>query len=135
MKIIKYSILFFIGGFIYIIFELLYRENTHWTMFFLGGLCFVSLGLINKILSWKTPLWLQAIIGGGLVTTLEFVTGCIVNLWLKWNVWNYAEYDILGQICVPFFFVWCILSVGAIVFDDWLRHWLFHEELPHYVFF
>lgn len=130
----KYLILGLIGGVIYIIIELLYRGFSHWTMLLLGSFCFLSLGGINEFLSWETPLWKQSLIGGLIITILEFITGCIVNLWLGWGVWNYsdAHFNILGQVCISFFFIWCALSIVGIVLDDWLRYRLFGEEKPRY---
>ena len=58
-------------------------------MFVLGGLCFVYLGLINEVLHWDTPLWQQVWIGAVGITALEFLTGCVVNLWFGWGVWDY----------------------------------------------
>ena len=57
-------------------------------MFLLGGICFVALGLINEVLPWDMPLWQQILTGACIVTALEFLTGCIVNLWLGWGVWD-----------------------------------------------
>ena len=79
----KYLFLFGTGGLLYILIELIWRGYSHWTMFALGGICFVFLGLINEILPWQMPLWQQMIIGAIGITILEFVTGCIVNLWLS----------------------------------------------------
>ena len=78
----KYGFLGIIGGIIYYLLECLWRGYSHWTMFILGGICFIALGLINEILSWDTPLVIQMLIGGTIITILEFITGCIVNLWL-----------------------------------------------------
>lgn len=135
-NIFKYFNLFLIGGGVYYMIELFYRGYSHWTMFILGGICFIIIGAINEIFSWDTPFWKQCLIGGSVITTLEFITGCIVNLWLKWNVWDYSNtpLNILGQICLPFFLIWVLLSGVAIVLDDWLRYWLFKEEKPHYKF-
>ena len=36
------------------------------------------------------PLWQQMLLGACIVTVLEFLTGCIVNLWLGWDVWDYT---------------------------------------------
>ena len=60
--------------------------------------------------------------------------GVIVNIWLKLGVWDYSglPLNILGQVCLPFYFAWVGLSVVAIVFDDYLRYWFFGEEKPHY---
>ena len=55
-------------------------------MFLLGGICFVFLGLINEILPWQCRYGQQILIGAVGITTLEFLTGCIVNLWLGWGV-------------------------------------------------
>lgn len=64
---------------------------------------------------------------GTMVTCLEFITGVIVNIWLKLGVWDYSglPLNILGQVCLPFYFAWVGLSVVAIVFDDYLRYWFF----------
>ena len=134
MKLIKHLVLFLIGGVVYFLIETLYRCYSHWTMFILGGICFICMGLINEVLSWGTPLWKQALIGGAITTLLEFITGCIVNLWLGWNVWNYTKFDILGQVCLPFFFIWCVLSIVGIILDDYIRYWVFKEEKPQYYF-
>ena len=132
-NLFKHTVLFLVGAFTYVGIEMLFRGYSHISMFILGGFCFICVGLINEYLSWETPLWLQAVIGGVFVVTpLEFITGCIVNLWLGLNVWHYEWFDILGQICIPFTLIWCLLSVVAIILDDALRWLLFGEEKPHY---
>lgn len=118
----------------YIALELLWRGHSHWTMFILGGICFAALGLINEVLPWDMPLWKQSLIGACIITALEFVTGCVVNLWLGLGVWDYSHMkgNILGQICPQFFLLWLPVSLSGIVLDDWLRCWWFGEEEPHY---
>jgi uncharacterized membrane protein len=130
----KYLLLFNAGGLSYVITELLWRGWTHWTMFILGGICFICLGLINEILPWSMPLWQQVLIGACIITALEFITGCIVNLRLGWHVWNYSAMpgNVLGQICPQYFLLWLPASLIGIVLDDYLRHWWFGEEKPHY---
>lgn len=89
------------------------------------GLCFVLVGLINEHhYKWNQSLILQSIIGAVLITALEFLTGCIVNLWLKWNVWDYSNlpFNLLGQICLYFFLLWIPMSTLCIVLDDWIRY-------------
>ena len=100
----------------------------------LGGICFICLGLINEILSWETPLVLQMLIGGTIITVLEFITGCIVNLWLGWNVWDYSNlpFNLLGQISLFSSIGWIGLSLVGIVLDDFIRWKFFDEEKPHY---
>lgn len=130
----KESILFLIGGFLYVVVENLWRGHSHWTMFVLGGICFVLLGIINEVIPWCMALWKQIIMGTITITLLEFVVGCIVNLWLGWNVWDYSNVplNILGQICLPYMILWVPISLAGIVLDDYLRYWIFGEEKPHY---
>lgn len=133
----KYMSLFYIGGIIYYCIEKLYRGYSHPTMLIVGGLAFLFCGLINKVLSWDTPFLTQCILASIGITLIEFFSGCIINLWLGLDVWNYSNlpFNILGQISLLFSFFWIILGGVAIVLDDYLRYWLFKEEKPHYKFF
>lgn len=128
----KYLFLFDVGGLLYILIELAWRGWSHWTMFILGGICFINLGLINEVLPWSMPLWQQVLIGAVGITILEFLTGCIVNLWLGWGVWDYSNLlgNILGQVCPQYALLWLPVSLAGIVLDDWIRYWKFGEERP-----
>ena len=124
-KSCKYLILFLIGAFAYCGIEIIWRGYTHWTMGVLGGSCFILIGLINK----------QMILGGLIVTVMEFIAGCILNLWLGLGIWDYSQmpFNLCGQICLPYTILWILLSAVCIVTDDWLRYLLFGEEKPEYV--
>ena len=132
MRVVKPLILFLIGGLAYILMELMWRGYTHWTMFFVGGLAFVLIGAINEVIPWNMPLWMQSIIGALIITSIEFVSGCIINLWLGWNVWDYSNlpFNVFGQICLPFSVIWIFVATIGIILDDYLRYWLFGEEKP-----
>lgn len=132
--VLKEIILAIIGGLIYILIELIWRGHTHISMFILGGVCFVAIGLINELFSWELGLVWQSVIGAVIVTVLEFITGLVVNIWLGLGVWDYSNmpFNLLGQICLPFAFAWVALSAIAIVLDDYLRYWIFGEEKPRY---
>lgn len=135
---LKLLILFGAGGFLYVLFELIWRGYSHWTMFILGGILFIILGLLNEYkLRWNQSLLVQSIAGAVIVTAFEFVTGCVVNLFLGWNVWDYSQlpFNLLGQICLYYFFLWIPLSAIGIVLDDYLRYWWFGEAKPHYRLF
>lgn len=134
---LKYLFLGFIGGFTYYNIELIYRGYSHISMFLLASFLFILIGLINEFLSWDTPLFIQSIIGAIIVTVFEFITGCIVNLWLGLNIWDYSNepLNVMGQICLPFTLIWIVLSCIAIILDDYLRYYIFNEEKPHYKVF
>ena len=133
-KLLKYYTLGTLGGTVYVFIELMWRGYSHWSMFLLGGICFIALGLINEVIPWEMPLTAQMLIGCAIITVLEFITGCIVNLWLGWDVWDYSELpcNLLGQISLKSSVGWYFLSAVGIVLDDWLRYIFFGEEKPRY---
>jgi uncharacterized membrane protein len=100
----------------------------------LSGICFVIIGLLNELYTWDMPLISQMFISSIVVTLLEFITGLIVNIWLGWGVWDYSQmpYNYLGQICLLYINLWFILSLFAILLDDYIRYWIFREEKPRY---
>lgn len=134
MRVVRPLVLLSIGGLLYVLCELVFRGRSHWTMFIVGGLCFWFIGLINEVIPWEMPLWQQCIIGAIIITAVEFLSGCIINIGLGWHVWNYSElpFNIMGQICLPFTLLWVVIAAAGIILDDYLRYWLFGEDRPHY---
>lgn len=135
-KIIEEIILFIIGGFIYAGIEILARGFTHWTMILVGGLCFIIIGLLNEFYNWNMLFQYQCFIGGGIITILELISGYIINIQLGLNVWDYSDrmFNFKGQICLQNSIYWILLSIVAIILDDYIRYKLFHEKFPKYHF-
>lgn len=133
-NLLKYSFLFSFGGIVYLLIELLWRGYSHWSMFILGGLCFVLLGLINEKYTWDVPLPIQMLVGAFIITLMEFIAGCILNLWLGLDVWNYYDmpFNIMGQVCLPYMILWFLLSPVCIITDDYIRYLFFDEDKPKY---
>lgn len=131
--IIKYLILLIVGGTAYYGIELLARGFSHWTMVLVGGICFILVGIINEITP-KMPLLRQMFLSAIIITSVEFISGCILNLCLGLNIWDYSENfgNILGQICPRHTIYWFLLSSIGIVIDDYIRYFLFGEEKPKY---
>ena len=131
---LKYAFLFWFGGATYVALEVLWRGYSHWTMLLLAGILFIIVGLLNEIWSWNLKFRYQVLISTAIATILELFTGLIVNVCLGWNVWDYSNvpFNFLGQICLPYTFLWVALSVVAIILDDVLRWKFFGEEKPHY---
>lgn len=143
-------ILFLIGGGVYALLEMLWRGYTHWTMFLLGGACFVVMGLLNEYkIPWHWCLLRQSVVSACVITVFEFITGYIVNIRLGWQVWDYSDlpFNLYGQICLYYFLLWILLSMAGIVLDDWIRYIVYinvkkwspwteiqNRERPHYKF-
>ena len=132
-NIIKYIILFCVGGCVYYMIEILARGFSHWTMFIVGAICFVVVGLLNEFTP-KIPLIKQMFLSAIIITFIEFVSGCILNIWLGLNIWDYTDepFNILGQINLKHSFYWFLLSSIGIILDDYIRYFLFREEKPKY---
>ncbi len=132
---LKYLFLFGVGGGAYVAIELIFRGKTHWTMAIVGGICFILCGLLNEIFSWQSTIWYQMLVCSLIITTVEFVSGVILNIYLGLEIWDYSNvpFNVLGQICLPFTVLWFFLSAAAIILDDYLRYWFFGEEKPHYI--
>lgn len=133
-QFLKYALLTIFGGLNYVLIEIIWRGYSHPSMFILGGLSFLIVGLLNEIFSWKIPIEIQSICGGAIITIMELIVGIILNIILKLNVWNYSlmPLNFLGQICLPFSLLWIVLSFLIIIIDDWIRYKFFGEEKPHY---
>ena len=110
MKILEFYFIFSLGSLLYGLTEILWRGYTHWSMLLLGGLCFYIMYRISFLaLSFLKKCMLSA----ATILSLEFYSGCILNLYLKLNVWDYSRepYNLLGQICPHFLFLWFLLSI------------------------
>lgn len=102
-----------IGGVAYNLIELLWRGSTHWSMFLVGGACFQLIGQVGRRV--KAPLAVKSGLCALGITALELVSGCILNLGLKLNVWDYShnKWNIKGQVCLLYSVLWLLLSVAA----------------------
>ncbi len=110
-RVLEYFLVYTLGAVTYGMMEILFRGFTHWTMFMAGGLCFTILyHIFNK--RKRYSLLMYCLIGTSVITGVELVFGCVFNLGLGWNVWDYSHYpmDFLGQICLSFTLLWFILS-------------------------
>jgi uncharacterized membrane protein len=121
MRFWKKTLLFYLGGMIYTGIELLWRGRSHWSMFLLGGTCFLGLGQVRKLPIRPT---LRILLAALMVTVLELATGLAVNR--EYRVWDYRRMPLnfRGQICLPFFFLWMPLCMVGMWVYGWLDKWL-----------
>jgi uncharacterized membrane protein len=121
--------IFIIGAIGYGFIETLFRGYTHWTMLITGGIVFVILyHVFTK--NEKAPLWHKCLIGSLIITMIELAVGCIINLWLGWNVWDYSAYNFnfLGQICLLFTVLWFLLCIPVSYFTSYLHSKRFYAD-------
>ena len=111
MKLSILLLAFFLGGTLYVLLELLWRGRSHVSMFCAGELALLLLH--GLFLRFALPLFAQCLVGGLVITAIEFVAGAIVNVRLKLNVWDYSKMplNLYGQVCLPFSLLWCLLTL------------------------
>ena len=113
------------GGLAYILIELLWRGRSHWSMFLVGGICFEVIGTIHRCCR-RLPLMVRGGLCSAAVTGIEGISGCILNLGLKLDVWDYSrmKWNWKGQICALYSLLWVLLSIAACPVYRWLNQLL-----------
>ena len=108
----KKPVLFLAGGGCYVALEYLWRGRSHSSMFLAGGTCFLLLGGLNNAKP-RLPMPLRGIVGAGVVTMVELLTGLLANR--DFRVWDYRDMPLhfCGQVCLPFSLLWVPVSMGA----------------------
>lgn len=128
------------GGTLYFLLEVAYKtatghpERISWTMLVLAVVLCVPVERAGAEVPWEMPLWLQALICAILMTLTELVAGCVLNLWIGLDVWDYSHLpgNLFGQICPQFSAIWWVLCFMFIPVFDWLRYAVQGGERPHY---
>lgn len=115
-------ILFMFGGILYSLIEILFRGFTHWTMTVTGGLCLVILYRHFTENPYES-MAARCLFGAMVITAFELIVGCIVNLLLHWNVWDYSSHamNFMGQICFMFSALWFLLTIPVVWLCGFLR--------------
>jgi uncharacterized membrane protein len=113
--------------------EILWRGWTHWTMGVVGGLCCILIGLINEILPKETPLLVQAPIASIIITSLEYISGYILNIKLGLEIWDYSQMplNVDGQICLPASLLWMVVGILGVIVDDKVRSCFGETDVKH----
>lgn len=141
MKKKHISILIFIYGLLYMDAEIFWKAakslsitlkgETSIHMFFIGGVSMYLVGLLNEKKKRNLPITIQTIIGGTIITLIEFVSGYILNIILGMKLWTYDNsYNLMHQVCLQYALLWTFLVPITIFIDDYIRHLLLQEEKP-----
>lgn len=128
------------GGTMYFLLEVAYKtlsgreEAISWTMLVLAVFLCIPIERCGAELPWNTPLWLQALGCAAAVTAAELVAGLVLNVWLELGVWDYSRipFNLWGQICPAYFFLWWVLCLIFIPVFDWLRYAVAGGQKPVY---
>lgn len=133
--------IFVLMGIVYVCIEVFFSAFTghDWSlvgtssvwMFIVGGYLGLTVGKFSNYKhNVKYPL--DVIAGAGLITLVELISGIILNIWLKFDIWDYSssKFNFLGQIDYIHSFCWLLLTPMIFWLDDVIRHYAFGEARP-----
>ena len=128
-KVTELLLLLLTGGVVYYGLEVWFRGWSHWSMAVCGAVCFLAIYRMNEAFP-RLLLPVRALAGSAIITAAEFITGCIVNLWLGLDVWDYSDLpcQFLGQICLPFSVLWFLLCIPVCGISRLIRRTVFYAE-------
>lgn len=118
----EYLCVFLAGGVIYSLLEMMWRGFTHWSMTAAGGVCVLTIHLLNQRLRHRSMAF-RCALGCAVITAVELLVGLVVNRMFGLDVWDYSGMygNFLGQICPAFSFLWFLISFPACVFSSLIR--------------
>jgi len=135
-RLVRNFVMTITGCIIYFYFEIFVRGYSHISMFILGGVCFNLVGYIgNKMLDISAKLIFRILlimfISSFLITTLEFLTGLYVNVYLGLSVWDYTHMrmNLFGQICLLYSLIWGLMGLPCVFFYGLLDRFVLKNDL------
>lgn len=89
----------------------------------------------GELVHWQDDFLRQVLRCSIFVTTMEFITGIIVNKWFALHVWDYScmPFQLFGQICLPFVILFACLCAVGIYLSANILHLLYGEDKPQFV--
>lgn len=124
------ALLFLTGSWAYPAIEMLWRGETHSSMALAGGIC---LCLINHICCGvleDNNIFSRCLAGAGIITGVELVLGLVLNCLLGFDIWDYSNVplNLLGQVCLPYSFLWMGISLPAMALCELCREDSLEEQ-------
>ncbi|WP_195276413.1 putative ABC transporter permease [Anaerotruncus rubiinfantis] len=122
-KLKEYAAVCTVGSMGYSLIEIVWRGFTHWTMAVTGGIGFLLLYLTNLRMTGKTLLS-RCAAGCAVLTSVEFLAGCIVNKLFGLQVWDYSKEqgNLMGQVCPLYAILWFLLCVPVMPLANAIRN-------------
>ncbi len=125
MKPARIGVAFLMGYFLYAMIEILARGYTHWTMALTGGVVLSLLYVLFTSAPSGLPRPMLYLLGALVITGTELAVGVLVNLTLRWGVWDYREMPLNfhGQICLLYSVFWYFLCIPAYLLCRRIDQW------------
>lgn len=134
-KVMRWTFFYCFAGGLYMTLELIYRQRTDPSMFYLAGLIGLLLLNVNEWMEYDTSFIIQVLICGTIAVLGELVFGLLFNR--DYSIWDYRNLPLnfLGQIQLYFGLLWYLLSGIFIPILDYIDYYMFPRpgiEKPYY---
>jgi len=108
------------------------KGDTSLWMAPVGGACGLILSFLHRRIKYGASYRLSVLLGALSITLVEFTSGCILNLWLGFDIWSYKglPLNILGQICLPFTLLWYVFTPSVFWIGDVIEFYLYDTKHP-----
>lgn len=102
-------------------------------MFLLGGwLALLIAFLCDNDKYFKLKVWQKVSIGGSIITLSELLSGILLNIVLRLNIWYYDGINFMHQICLENSILWFIVITPLIIWlDSHLTYYIYEEGKPY----
>lgn len=109
------ALLFLAGSWAYPAIEMVWRGETHSSMALAGGICLCLINHVCCDVLEEKNILSRCVAGAGIITAVELVMGLFLNCLLGFDIWDYSAvpFNLLGQVCLPYSFLWVGLSLPA----------------------
>lgn len=139
-------VLFYVGFSTYIMIEVMFHSKMSlfepgWSYIasgLMGATAFMIIDSFNNSISWDIEFIIQMVLGGVVVTFIEFIVGLVSVFIFHSRMWDYSDMpmNLYGIICPQFTIFWILLSAIAIILGDIINFFIFQEgPHPYYIFF
>ena len=137
-KLFKYISIYVFSGVLYTTIELLFRQRSDITMFFLAGICGLILTGLNNIYTYELDFSIQVILSTFCITLGEYIFGVLFNS--DYHIWDYRNlpFNINGYVCLYFSLAWLVIATFGIPLLDYIEWKVFkykYETPPYYKIF
>lgn len=124
------ALLFLTGSWAYPAIEMLWRGETHSSMALAGGICLCLINHICYGVLEDNNIFSRCLAGAGIITGVELVLGLVLNCLLGFDIWDYSNVplNLLGQVCLPYSFLWMGISLPAMALCELCREDSLEEQ-------
>ena len=131
------SLLFILGGLVYCLLEFTWKGKTSLEAYIVAGICFILITEIGVSYEEDETLLTRVTAGATVASFFKLMVLTTIKIYSADFVNTMMSISGISLIITgtEYILIWFVLSLLAIVFDDYIRYYLFYEDKPNYKLF